>query len=638
MPSESEPTSARRLEKETSFRLLFELNPLPMYVFDNASLAILAVNDAAVAKYGWTREEFLKMTIEDLRPPEELPVVRAYRERVLNDSSSGLNQPLAWRHWTKDGTIIEMESSWIQMPWDGLVGVVVTCVDRSELKRAEERAREQASLLDLAADAIVVRDLDRRTVYWNHGAERLYGWSAEEALGKSVLDLFGAHPERFAVAEAELFEHGAWTGEVEHHRRDGPPIVVNSRWTLVRDELQRPKSVLVINTDLTERKQLESQFLRAQRLESIGTLASGIAHDLNNILAPILMSVGFLRKNYAHPETESLLNVIESSAERGAGIVKQVLTFARGVDGDRVKLAPKHVVGELVRIMAQTFPRNIDIQTELPADLWSVSGDATQLHQVLLNLCVNSRDAMPNGGRITISAENVNVDPHLVQLNPGARLGPHVVFRVTDTGSGIPPETLDKIFDPFFTTKEVGKGTGLGLATVLGIVKSHAGFLTVQSDANTGTTFAVFIPAADDEAAASKQEPEAPLSAGRGQRILVVDDEPAIRETVVATLTTNGYRAYTAEDGTDALALYHQRRTEIDLVLTDISMAQMDGIALTRALRRLNPNVRIVVSSGHFPKESLTVLESLGVKVFLDKPYTADKLLRSLHEVFSAAN
>src|SRR5678815_5297430 len=516
MPSESEPTSARRLEKETSFRLPFELNPLPMYVFDNASLAILAVNDAAVAKYGWTREEFLKMTIEDLRPPEELPVVRAYRERVLNDSSIGLNQSMASRHWTKDGAFIEMESSWIQIPWDGLVGVVVTCVDRSELKHAEERAREQASLLDLAADAIVVRDLDRRAVYWNHGAERLYGWPAEEALGKSVLDLFGANPERFAVAEAELFEHGAWTGEVEHHRRDGPPIVVNSRWTLVRDELQRPKSVLVINTDLTERKQLESQFLRAQRLESIGTLASGIAHDLNNILAPILMSVGFLRKNYAHPETESLLNVIESSAERGAGIVKQVLTFARGVDGDRVKLAPKHVVGELVRIMAQTFPRNIDIQTELPADLWSVSGDATQLHQVLLNLCVNSRDAMPNGGRITISAENVNVDPHLVQLNPGARLGPHVVFRVTDTGLGIPPETLDKIFDPFFTTKEVGKGTGLGLATVLGIVKSHAGFLTVQSETETGTTFAVFIPTADDEAAASIREPEAPLSAGRG--------------------------------------------------------------------------------------------------------------------------
>ena len=618
--------------------MLFALNPLPMYVFDNASLAILAVNDAAVAKYGWSREEFLKMTIEDIRPPEELPALRTYRERVLNDSSCGLNQSIACRHWTKDRTIIEMETTWIEMPWDGLVGVVVTCVDRSELKRAEERAREQASLLDLAADAIVVRDLDRRAVYWNRGAERLYGWPAEEALGKSVLELFGANAERFAVAEAQLFEHGTWTGEVEHHRRDGLPIVVNSRWTLVRDELQRPKSVLVINTDLTETKQLESQFLRAQRLESIGTLASGIAHDLNNILAPILMSVGFLRKNHPDPEAESLLNVIESSAERGAGIVKQVLTFARGVDGNRVKLAPKQVVGELARIMAQTFPRNIDIQTHLPGDLWFISGDATQLHQVLLNLCVNSRDAMPGGGRITISAENVNVDPHLVQLNPGARLGPHVVFRVSDTGSGIPPETLDKIFDPFFTTKEVGKGTGLGLATVLGIVKSHSGFLTVQSEANSGTTFAVFVPAADAETAVSNQEPEAPPSTGRGQRVLVVDDEPAIRETVVASLIANGYRAYTAEDGSDALALYHQRRTEIDLVLTDISMAQMDGIALTRALRRLNPNVRIVVSSGHFPKESLAVLESLGVKIFLNKPYTADKLLRSLHEAFSATN
>ena len=631
MPTDRDNTPKARVADETSFQVLFALNPLPIYVFDNASLNILAVNDAAVAKYGWSREEFLEMTIEDIRPPEEIPALRAYRRRVFSDSSCGLNQSVAWRHWAKDGRIIDMETTWIEVPWEGAVGVMVTCVDRSELKRAEERAREQASLLDLAADAIVVRDLEGRVVYWNRGAEKLYGWTAEEALGKPMIDLMQCAPEIFAAAEKQLLETGTWSGHVEHKNKDGANVVANSRWTLVRDEHQRPKSVLVINTDLTETKKLESQFLRAQRLEAIGTLASGIAHDLNNILAPILMSVGFLRKGNADPETESFLNIIETSAERGAGIVKQVLTFARGVEGDRVRLEPKHLVEELAKIMVQTFPRNIDIQTDLGPELWSVAGDATQLHQVLLNLCVNARDATPAGGRITVGAKNVDVDQHLVAMNPGAQLGPHVAFTVADTGAGMSAETMQKIFDPFFTTKEVGKGTGLGLATVVGIVKSHAGFLAVKSYVGIGTTFTVFIPAAREAQPTSKEAESAPIADGGGKRVLLVDDEPAIREAVAYTLQDSGYEVFTAEDGTDALALYHQRGAEIDIVLTDISMGQMDGVTLTRALKRLNPAVRVIVSSGNFQKENVAILEALGVRTFLDKPYTADKLLRSLH-------
>ena len=637
MPTDRDHTPKPLVAAETSFQLLFALNPLPIYIFDNASLNILAVNDAAVAKYGWSRDEFTDLTIEDIRPPEEVPALRAYRRRVFSDSSCGLNQSVPWRHWTKDGTIIEMETTWIEVPWDGAVGVMVTCVDRSELKRAEERAREQASLLDLAADAIVVRGLDGRVVYWNRGAERLYGWTAEEALGKSTRDLTQCDPEKCAGAEKELMETGVWTGQVEHRNKDGANVVANSRWTLVRDEHQRPKSVLVINTDLTETKKLESQFLRAQRLEAIGTLASGIAHDLNNILAPILMSVGFLRKGNTCPDTESFLNIIETSAERGAGIVKQVLTFARGVEGDRVLLQPRHLVDELAKIMVQTFPKNIDIQTELPPELWNIAGDATQLHQVLLNLCVNARDATPAGGRIAVGAKNVEVDPHLVAMNPGAQVGPHVAFSVSDTGAGMSAETMQKIFDPFFTTKEVGKGTGLGLATVVGIVKSHAGFLTVKSYLGVGTTFTVFIPAARETQSTSKDADTTPIAGGGGKRVLLVDDEPAIREAVTYTLHDSGYRVFTAEDGTDALALYHQRRDEIDIVLTDISMGQMDGVTLTRALKKLNPAVRVIVSSGHFQKENVTILESVGVRTFLDKPYTASKLLRSLHAELTRA-
>jgi CheY-like chemotaxis protein len=314
-----------------------------------------------------------------------------------------------------------------------------------------------------------------------------------------------------------------------------------------------------------------------------------------------------------------------------------VLTFARGVEGERVLLQLKHLVSELSKVMAQTFPRNIDIQTHFPPDLWTVLGDATQLHQVLLNLCVNARDAMAGGGSIRLSAENVNVDEQLAGMNPGAQLGAHVVLRASDTGSGMTPETMEKIFDPFFTTKELGKGTGLGLATVVGIVKSHSGFLTVQSELGVGTTFSVFLPANLEFSGEDDGKEEEVLAKGNGELVLVVDDEPPIREALVRTLTGNNYRVFTAEDGSDALALYFQRRSEIAVVVTDLSMGQMDGVTLVRSLRKLDPKVRVIVSSGHMQKENVVVLEGMGVKHFLDKPYTADKLLRAVQDVLRPA-
>jgi two-component system cell cycle sensor histidine kinase/response regulator CckA len=230
-----------------------------------------------------------------------------------------------------------------------------------------------------------------------------------------------------------------------------------------------------------------------------------------------------------------------------------------------------------------------------------------------------------------VSSENLVIDQHFASMNPGAQLGAHVALRVADTGSGMSMETMDKIFDPFFTTKEVGKGTGLGLATVIGIVKSHNGFLTVQSEIGVGTTFNVFLPASREAREAEvKDSGEAAVTDGNGELILVVDDEAPIREALVRTLTAHGYRAYTAEDGSDALALYFQRRGEISLVLTDISMAQMDGVSLVRSLRRVDAKAKIIVSSGHLQKDMITVLGGLGVKSFLNKPYTADKLLRAV--------
>lgn len=556
-----------------------------MWIFESSSLRFLAVNNAAVTRYGWTREEFHQITADQVRPEADVASFLEYRRKVEFGVESGLKANRNWRHLTKSGEIVAVDTAWQMVDFDGKKAIMVTIIDCSEARRTEEEVRELVNVLDLATDAIVVCDLEREILFWNQGAAKLYGWTADEALGKKVHDLFHLDSETVLKCMSGLLSKGGWSGQVKHQCKDSGTALVNSRWTLVRDEdNDEPKSILLINTDITETKKLESQFLRAQRLDSLGTLASGIAHDLNNILSPILMATGMLRGSSLDEDGQKMLQIIESSAERGAGIVKQVLTFARGAEGDRVSLNPKHLVSDMAKVMFQTFPKHLDIQTNITADLWSVTGDPTQLHQVLLNLCVNARDAMgEKNGTLRIGCENVEVDEHVASTNPGAQLGPHVCLSVTDTGTGMTPEVMEKIFDPFFTTKEQGKGTGLGMATVIGIVKGHKGFITIQSQVGHGTTFKVFVPAIRDaRSAPEKKEVDASVLRGNGELVLVVDDEAPVREAIVSTLEANGYRCYTAEDGTDALALYFERKAQIAIVVTDLHMGIMDGINLVR--------------------------------------------------------
>ena len=507
-----------------------------------------------------------------------------------------------------------------------------TFEDITERKKASQRIREQAELLNLAHDAIVVRDLDDRIEFWNRGAERLYGWTADEVRGKRICALIYQDEQAFLTAKDELLRTGEWRGELNHVCKDGRKIVVNSRWTLVRDEAGVPQSILAIYTDVTDQKKLEAQFLRSQRLESIGTLAAGVAHDLNNILAPILLVSPLLRGDLSPAEKEQFLSVVQASAERGAGVVKQMLTFARGADGERVLVQPMYLLEEVAKIAGQTFPKTITIQTEYPQDLGVVEGDPTQLQQVLLNLCVNARDAMPNGGTLRLTSENFEVDEHYASMIPGASAGPHVMMKVSDDGVGIPRHVIDKIFDPFFTTKEVGKGTGLGLSTVIGIVKSYGGFINVYSEPGH-TSFKVFLPTRGAGLAAVDSRETAKLPDGRGQTILVVDDEPTVREAAQSLLRRCGYNVLEAEDGVTALAIF-ARNTEIDLVLTDMVMPFMDGFTLIRTLRKLNPKTRILVSTGRDESCRSAEMAELGVDACLLKPYTRETLLVTLGEVF----
>ena len=504
-----------------------------------------------------------------------------------------------------------------------------------ERKRAEQKIREQAALLDVGTDAILVRDLENQILFWNKGVERLYGWKALDALGKNASDLWNEEnlPE-FKEAQNTLANIGSWQGELHQVTKSGKEIIVESRWTLVRDFEEKPKSILVVNTDITQKKQLEAQFLRAQRMESIGTLASGIAHDLNNVLAPILMTAQLLETQFDVPRSKRLLPILVTNAKRGAALVKQVLSFARGLEGERTIVQVKHLILEIKHIATETFPKSIEIYTDIPQYLWTVSGDATQLHQVLMNLCVNARDAMPQGGTLSISAENLFIDENYARMNLDATVGPYIVITVADTGTGIPPEILDRIFEPFFTTKELGKGTGLGLSTVVGIIKSHGGFVNVYSEVGRGTQFKVYLSAV--EAMETQEAEELEMPSGHGELILVVDDEAAICETTKTSLETYNYKVLTASDGIEAVALYVQHREEISLVLVDMMMPSMDGPTTIRTLQKINPLVKIIAVSGLTSSDKVAAAASAGVKTFLEKPYTAKELLQTIKEVLTA--
>ncbi|HYF35986.1 MAG TPA: PAS domain S-box protein, partial [Prosthecobacter sp.] len=308
--------------------------------------------------------------------------------------------------------------------------IVGTARDVTERKLVDQRIVEQAELLDKAHDAILVHDLDLRITYWNKSAERLYGWKADEMLGNSVASLLDANAPDFVQASRTLQENGEWSGELQQTNKDGGEITVEARWTLVRDNYGQPQAVFAIHTDITERKRMEAQFLRVQRMESLGTLAGGIAHDLNNVLAPIMMSIDLLKLSRRDGNDQSILSTIEQSAKRGAEMVQQVLSFARGVEGRRLMIDPADVVREVQHMVHETFPKNIDFHARLIPDLPAIIGDPTQVHQVLINLCVNARDAMPNGGRLELSAETVTVDAHYVALNPNARPGTYLVLKV----------------------------------------------------------------------------------------------------------------------------------------------------------------------------------------------------------------
>jgi len=622
-------TGRKRTEESLKlFRTLIDGSYDAVEVVDPETGRFLDFNELAHTRLGYTREEMLSMRVTDVH----IAFTNDSLAEVIGDIKRDGFKIIEGIHRRKDGSLFPIEVSvrYLDLNRGYIVAVVR---DITERRQTEEKITKQAALLDQAQDAITVRDLEGRIQFWNKGAEKMFGWKSGEAVGRTAFELLEENIPDIEGAVDTMLTKGEWSGELQKVARDGRKLTVEARWTLVRDSAGNPDTILAIATDVTEKKKIEAQFLRAQRMESIGTLASGIAHDLNNILAPIMMSIEVLKTTSKDPQTLGVLETLETCSQRGADIVRQVLSFGRGLEGHNIEIQPKHLLNDITRIIRDTFPKDIQLKFSTAPDAWTMRGDPTQLHQILLNLCLNARDAMPHGGKLTINIENQTLDGHDAAMNAGAKTGAYLVINVSDTGTGIPKDIIDKIFDPFFTTKEIGKGTGLGLSTVQGIVKGHGGFLNVYSEPGKGTTFRLYFPAITATDGDEKQDVQACLPRGDGETVLVIDDETSVLSLAGQTLEAFGYRALTANNGAAAVALYAQNKGKIAVVLTDMMMPIMDGRATIHALQQLNPAVKIIAASGLHTNADVARATAGGVKYFITKPYTAEALLVIIRKV-----
>jgi len=626
--TERKEAESQLIASELRYRRLFESAKDGILILDAASGMVVDVNPYLIQRLGFSREQFLGKKIWELGFFKDIIASKAsFAELQRNEYIRYEDKPLE----TADKRRIDVEFVSNVYRMNGQKVIQCNVRDITARKLTERQLREQNEILSNSHEGVMIVSLANEVSLWNHAAVEMFGWTAAEAQGHPPEQLLGIVDAAVVARIRTAVElAGFWNGELQCQARDGRKLIVDCRITLVRDEAGRPRARLKFFADITEKKLLEERFLRVQRLEAIGTLSGGIAHDLNNILAPVLMAGGLLKDRLTDPHDRELMALIESSAGRGADVIRQLLTFSRGIEGKRGSVQVRHLIKEIAVIVRETFPRNIKLVEDVARDLWPVIADATQMHQVLLNLCVNARDAMPNGGTLKIAANNIHLSKHDALFGAAPLNGPHLLLTVSDTGHGISRELINRIFEPFFTTKALGAGTGLGLSTVLGIVRSHGGMVTVYSEPGCGAAFKVYLPAVTAGEAIAEVNNEAKSFEGHGETILVVDDEASILAAVKLCLEIHGYRVLTAEDGPAAIEIFTAHWREVRIVLTDVMMPEMDGLKLARALRQIDANVRVIASSGLDPAAAPAELAAGFIVEFLNKPYDQHTLCAAI--------
>lgn len=621
------------VSSEARVRAYFENSPIAIFILSPDG-RYLDCNLKALQMLGYSRAEVQTMHVGDFG-------VHPERARAaLAQLNQGVTVRVSHDLLTRDGQIVRAESHGAKLP-DG--NFVVFHIDVSAEHEATKSLHLQSAALEAAANSIVITDARGKITWVNSAFCKSTGYTRGECIGKNSRDLVksGAQgPDFYKALWSTISNNRVWRGQLINRKKNGDRVTEEMTITPVRDEHGVLTNFIAIKQDITERLEMEQRLYRTQRLESVGRLASGIAHDLNNILTPVLMAPPLLREAIKDPEMQSLVDSIEASVTRGAAIIRQLLLFGRGKDGPREPVSMRTLMREMEEIARQTFPKNISVTNEAADDLALVMGDSTQLHQVVMNLAVNARDAMPNGGQLSFRTSTVSISQKKADGIPGAAPGPYIRIDVKDTGSGVDPKHLDKLFDPYFTTKKSGEGTGLGLSTSMAIVRAHEGFITATSQPGHGSLFSVWLPALSSGAFAPRAHPQSAMPRGSGEHVLIVDDEPDIRNVLCRMLQQNGYNCTCFPNGADALEFLTKPGPPVRILLTDILMPKMDGRTLSRLVHERYPDVLIVTMTGYDTSQDEVEAEGAqgsGVLAAMQKPLSAKEVLTTLHQLLHPA-
>jgi two-component system cell cycle sensor histidine kinase/response regulator CckA len=625
-------------ESEERYRSLFQNNHAVMLLIDPETADIVDANPAACSFYGWGHEELTRKKISAINTLTEEQVFQE-----IERAESEQNQHFFFRHRLARGEIIDVEVFSGPITLNGKKLLYSIVHDITERKQAIEALRDSEekyrTALEANPDPVVVYDIEGKVVYFNPAFTRVFGWSLGERLGKKM-DLFVAEenwPETKMMIQRVLAGESFSGIESRRYTKAGKIIPVSISGAVLRDMDGNPVGSVINLRDISEQKKLESQLQHAQKMEAVGTLAGGIAHDFNNLLQAIqgYTELLLMRKNEGEPGFRELREVIRAS-KRGAELTKQLLTFSRKVESKKNPLNLNQEVGELRQLLERTLPKMIEVEFNLDPDLRTINADSAQLKQVLMNLAVNAKDAMPEGGKLVVETQNITLDQEFCKRYAEVKPGDYVLLSMADTGHGMEKETLEHIFDPFYTTKEVGKGTGLGLAIVYGIVKNHEGYVMCHSRPGSGASFTIYLPAS--EAATEHEEvveslEAKPLAVGGDETILLVDDEEFIRELGVDVLGQAGYTVLTARNGEQALEVYRREQAQIDLIILDLIMPGMGGSKCLEELLKIGSKTRVLIASGYSPDASTKGALETGAAGFINKPYDTKQLLELVRKI-----
>jgi two-component system cell cycle sensor histidine kinase/response regulator CckA len=629
------------LQSESNSLFLFAHNPLPMWVFEKESLQFLQVNDAALHHYGYGRIEFLKMHAADLHPPEEIPrLLKMFHDGSTREKTAG-----QWHHRLKGGAVIDVEIFLHSMEYSGRASALMVAQDITERKRAEEEKQKFFTLVENSRDFIAVADLKDNIEYVNPAGRALLGMGGADSVK-------GTHSEDYVVAEdlslvrgaifPAIYSSGHWEGELRfRHHQTGQTIPMDCVAFQVKDlQTGEARSIATVSRDITDRRSLEQQLRQAQKFEAIGQLAGGIAHDFNNVIGAIQgwAELGEEQAASSDAPYAAYFKKIHVQCDRVTALIRQLLAFSRRQILEPRNLSLNQSVRDVLSLLGGVIGKDVELHTILAEDLAVVRVDPTQIEQVLMNLCINARDAMPRGGHLSIETRNAEFSEEDCRHNAGLQTGRFAVLSVSDTGIGMDAGVRERIFEPFFTTKETGKGTGLGLATVYGIMKQHGGFIEVESEPDRGSKFHIFLPISENVSSAENRPPVVQDIAVRGgtETILIAEDHEGVREMARVTLESLGYQVLLAHDGEEAVEIFSAHRESVALVLLDVIMPRRSGPKTYEAIQAIRPGVPVVFATGYSNETAaLTEMVERGITV-LRKPYSPGVLCRRVREALDS--